>query len=305
MEWLYAITPPRSRLSAPLLLYAPGAPRRLACMTTASPIGYPARYAFRESRRLLSAVRSACSRRWRRPARPKPSHRAQDRPRGARDFATRWSRSAAPRRDADGRYANSRTPPNLDRNIRATSRELIHFRPGSIRIGACYAGRRRGAPQSNTNQTGSYAAVYSRPEALENFVKGMTGGSRRPQGFAKNSLSSLRSPGRLGTSQGCLPGDRGRALTRRHRLRPADDPGRFRALLRAHGLEARASFHARLSTTLSCRRRGGARRILHNWDLPTKTMLLPTPTRRCRRVAPPSAMSGLHRRRAAPTRRHG
>jgi O-methyltransferase domain/Dimerisation domain len=203
--------------------------------------------------------------------------------RGARDFFDALVALHMLERDADGRYANAPdTDLYLDRNKpNYIGGELVHF---STRVYPHWSlltpALRTGAPQSNTNQTGSYTAAYADPEALENFLKGMTGGSLPSAKAlaAKFPWHRYRSLVDIGTAQGCLPVQI--ALAHPHIAAGGFDlpliGPHFERYVAGHDLTARVKFHPGdfFHDPFPTADVVVLGRILHNWDLPTKTMLL-------------------------------
>jgi hypothetical protein len=137
-----------------------------------------------------------------------------------------------------------------------------------------------GEPQSGTRATGHYSALYADQGALEILVKGMTGGtlSVAKAIAAKFPWQDYKTLIDVGTAQGCLPVQIAHAHphitgggfdlppVRRH----------FESYVQAHGLSDRLRFHpgdffqdappAADVIVLG--------RVLHNWDLAAKRMLL-------------------------------
>jgi len=242
-------------------------------------------YAFRESKALLSAVELGVFTALAQGPLDLEALRQAIKidARGARDFFDALVALGMLQRDAEGRYANTPdTDRFLDRNKASyIGGELIHF---STRVYPHWSlltpALRSGAPQSETNQTGSYAAVYADPEALANFVKGMTGGSL-PSAKAlaeKFPWHRYRSVVDIGTAQGCLPVQI--ALAHPHIAAGGFDlpmiAPHFDDYVADHGLTGRVRFHPGdfFHDPFPTADVVVLGRILHNWDLPTKTMLL-------------------------------
>ena len=203
--------------------------------------------------------------------------------RGACDFFDALVALGMLERDSSGRYANSReTNLYLDRNKPTyIGGELEHFNayvfPHWNRLTQAL---RTGQPQSGARATGHYSALYSDSTALETLAKGMTGGTL-PVGQAlarKFPWHEYKSVIDVGTAQGALPVEL--ALAHPHVTGGGFDlpPVRphFESYVRQHGLADRLKFFAGdfLREPLPTADVLIFGRILHNWDLATKTMLL-------------------------------
>jgi hypothetical protein len=242
-------------------------------------------YAFRESKALLSAVElgvfTALA------AGPLELETLRRKinidARGARDFFDALVALGMLERDGEDRYANTaETDYYLDRNKPTyIGGEFVHF---STRVYPHWSlltpALRSGAPQSETQQTGSYAAVYRDPEALENFVRGMTGGSLpSAKALAANfPWHRYRSVIDIGTAQGCLPVEIAAAHPHISAVGfdlPPIQP-HFERYVAERGLARRVKFHAGdfFHDPFPPADVVVLGRILHNWDLPTKGMLL-------------------------------
>lgn len=203
--------------------------------------------------------------------------------RGARDFFDALTALGLLERGEDGRYRNA---PDADlyldrRKPSYVGGELEHL-SGYVypHWNLLTPALRTGKPQSGARATGHYSALYSDPVTLERLAKGMTGGSL----LAANSLAA-KFPWRdyrtiidVGTAQGCLPVQ----IARAH---PHIDGGgfdlppmrqHFEDYVREHGLSERLRFFAGdfLRNPLPAADVLVFGRILHNWDLATKKMLL-------------------------------
>jgi hypothetical protein len=137
-----------------------------------------------------------------------------------------------------------------------------------------------GQPQSGARATGHYSAVYADPTALETLVRGMSGGTL-PVAKAlatRFPWQDYKTVVDIGTAQGCLPVQI--ALAHPHLsgggfdLPPVQPI--FDKYINDHGLADRLRFYAGdfLQDTLPDAHVLVLGRILHNWDLGTKTTLL-------------------------------
>jgi SAM-dependent methyltransferase len=203
--------------------------------------------------------------------------------RGARDFFDALVALDLLRRDADGRYSNRPdTDHYLDRRKPNYLGGLLehlntrHFRNWSLLTQAL----RTGLPQSGALATGSYAALYADTAMQEIFLDGMTGGSLIAAKAIADSFPWHKYETFLdiGTAQGCVPVEiaaRHPHLTGGGFDLPAIEPA-FLRYVRNHDLSGRLTFHGGDFFTDPL---PGADvlimgRILHNWDLPTKKLLL-------------------------------
>ena len=139
---------------------------------------------------------------------------------------------------------------------------------------------RTGAPQSGALGTGSYRALYGDKATQEIFLNGMTAGSRlAAQSLAtKFPWSDYNTLIDVGTAQGCVPVE----IARVHRHLagggfdlPAVEPI-FVDYVHKHGLSDRLQFYSGdfFSDPLPAADVLIMGRILHNWDLPAKELLL-------------------------------
>jgi hypothetical protein len=204
-------------------------------------------------------------------------------PRGARDFFDALVALGLLERDANGRYAN----------VRAAERYLV---PGSptyigglldhIRVheypvwNFLTRALQTGEPQSPAGAVGLYPALYADPAALDTFVGGMSSGSALVAEAltAKFPWQRYRTLIDVGSAEGCVPVQ----IAQRHSHivgggfdLPAVAP-KFESYVRAHGLSHRLQFHPGdfLTDELPASDVLVMGRVLHNWDLPTKRMLL-------------------------------
>lgn len=203
--------------------------------------------------------------------------------RGARDFFDALVSLRLLERDDAGRYGNTpETDLYLDRRKGSyVGGELEfanarQFGPWSLFSEAL----RSGTPQSGARGTANYRAYYSDAAVLDSVAKGMTGGTLRvadaiAERFPWRDYTTLID---IGTAQGCLPVRI--ALAHPHIVGGGFDlpamGGLFDAYVRQHGLAERLRFHPgdffhEPLPTADVLVMG---RVLHNWDLATKKMLL-------------------------------
>jgi hypothetical protein len=203
--------------------------------------------------------------------------------RGARDFFDALVALGLLERDDHDRYANmAETDLYLDRRKPTyIGGELEHFNSYVYpHWNLLTTALRTGRPQSGSRAAGHYAALYTNPSAVETFAKGMTGGSLP----VANSLAAVfpwqeyRTFVDIGTAEGCLPV----LVARPHPhisgggfdlppLKPL-----FDNYVRQHELSARLRFFPGdfLQDQFPAADVLVLGRILHNWDLATKKMLL-------------------------------
>lgn len=204
-------------------------------------------------------------------------------PRGARDFFDALAALGLLRRDAQGRYGNQPdTDQFLDRRKPAYVGALLehlnarHFQNWSLLTRAL----RTGAPQSGALADGSYPALYSDGPERNVFLNGMTAGSL----VAAKTLATIFPWDRyktfvdIGTAQGCVPvviaGAHPHLTGGGFDLPTVEEA--FTTYVGRHGLSDRLNFY-----------RGDfffdplpqadvivMGRILHNWDRPTRSLLL-------------------------------
>lgn len=203
--------------------------------------------------------------------------------RGARDFFDALVALGILQRDDDGRYANTpETDLFLDRNKPTyIGGELEHFNSYVFpHWNSLTAALRTGEPQSGARATGHYPALYVDPAALETLAKGMTGGTLPVAEVlaAKFPWQDYKTVIDVGAAQGCLPVQ----IAHAH---PHISGGgfdlppmkvHFESYVREHGLSERLRFFPGdfLQEALPTADVLVFGRILHNWDLPTKKMLL-------------------------------
>jgi SAM-dependent methyltransferase len=203
--------------------------------------------------------------------------------RGARDFFDSLVALRLLHRDADGRYSNE-----LE-----CDRYLVRDKPSYLGGLLCHLNARHyqnwslltqalasGAPQQGGIGAGSYPAFYDDAVTQEIFLTGMTAGSL----LAAQALAAKFPWGRyrtiidIGSAQGCVPVEIARA---HHHLRGGgfDLPvveAAFTEFVRRHGLSDRLQFYAGdfFTDPLPTADVLVMGRVLHNWDLPKRAMLL-------------------------------
>ena len=203
--------------------------------------------------------------------------------RGARDFFDALVALGMLERDESGRYANTlETDLYLDRQKPTyIGGELDHFNTYVYpHWNLLTPALRTGKPQSGARATGHYPALYADQAALETLVKGMTGGTLPVAKAlaAKFNWQNYKTIIDVGTAQGCLPvqianahphiGGGGFDL-------PPVAP-HFGNYIREHDLSHRLRFYAGdfLQDPLQSADVLVFGRVLHNWDIATKRMLL-------------------------------
>ena len=203
--------------------------------------------------------------------------------RGARDFFDALVALKLLDRDEQGRYTSTaETACYLDRNNTSyigDSLELRNARQFGPWDGLTEA-LRTGSPQSGARGTGNFDAYYADATVRSNVVKGMTGGSLAVAKMiaARFSWRTYQTFFDVGTAQGCLPVEIARAhshVTGGGFDLPAVGP-LFDAYVAEHGLADRLKFIAGdfFADPLPQADVLVLGRVLHNWDLPTKSMLL-------------------------------
>lgn len=203
-------------------------------------------------------------------------------PRGARDFFDALVALRVLERDTQGRYSNRpdcavyldrRSPSYLGGKL-----ELLNARLYPI-WGLLTKALRTGEPQTELG-TGGYMALYADQAALDRFVKGMSGGSLLPALELARIFpwEAYRTVIDIGAAQGRVPVEIARAhphlggggfdLPQVERV--------FTSFVRERGMEQRLRFYPGdfLKEELPCADVLIMGRVLHNWDLPTKLMLL-------------------------------
>jgi len=203
--------------------------------------------------------------------------------RGARDFFDALVALGLLERDKDGRYAN--TPEtDLDLDHRKPSyigAELDHVNTQLYaRWNSLTPALRTGRAQSGAGVAGNYPAFYSDPVTLEAFLKGMTGATLSPAKAlaVKFPWGDYQTVIDIGCAQGCLPVQIAQAHSHitggGFDLPPVKSA--FDSYVRQHGLSHRLQF---CSGDFFQHPLPGADvlvmgRVLHNWDMAQKKMLL-------------------------------
>jgi hypothetical protein len=203
--------------------------------------------------------------------------------RGARDFFDALVALGMLERDERGRYANTpETNFYLDRQKPTyIGGELDHFNTYVYpHWNLLTPALRTGKPQSGARATGHYSALYADHAALETLIKGMTGGTLPVAKAlaAKFPWQDYKTVIDVGTAQGCLPVQIAHAhphITGGGFDLPPVNP-LFDNYARDHGLCDRLRFYAGdfLQDPLPSADVFVLGRVLHNWDLVTKRMLL-------------------------------
>jgi hypothetical protein len=203
--------------------------------------------------------------------------------RGARDFFDALVALQMLERDEGGRYANTReTDLYLDRRKPTYIGAELERYNGYVfpHWNFLTQALRTGKPQSGARATGHYSAAYADQAVLETLVKGMTGGTlpvatalaeKFPWGDYKTLID-------VGTAEGCLPVQIAHAhphITGGGFDLPSVSPI-FNEYVEKHGLTGRLRFHSGdfLHDPLPRADVLVLGRILHNWGLPTKKLLL-------------------------------
>jgi hypothetical protein len=211
------------------------------------------------------------------------TERVQIKNRGAREFLDLLVALGLLRRDQAGRYQNA---PHCERYLSRQSPDYIgdlidHLNTRMYAIwGRLTAALRAGLPQSGALGDGGYDALYADAAALGKFLRAMTASSRLPaQALARlfrwDKYSTFID---IGTAQGCVASEI--AEVHPHLagggfdLPEVEEP--FRQYVNARGLDRRLTFHAGnfFQDELPSAEVLVMGRILHNWGLPAKRMLL-------------------------------
>ena len=241
-------------------------------------------YAYREARALLSAVELGVFT----VLAEQPldldalSHRIGIDRRGARDFFDALVALGLLERDATNRYTcTPDTAHYLDR------RELSYL-GDDLEFNAQLFGRwnlltralKSGKPQNAVAMKGNYPALYADPAALETFAKGMTAATRSPAVALAEKFPWLdyRTVIDIGCAEGCLPVQLARANP--HLSGGGFDLPPMQAVfdryVEAHDLSARLRFYPGdfFHDALPPADVLIFGRVLHNWSLANKKMLL-------------------------------
>ena len=217
-------------------------------------------------------------------SRPRPCGNGSDSiPRGARDLFDALVALGLLERDESGRYANTRAAAlYLDRKQptyiggELEFADARQFGPWAQLTEALRSGR----PQSGARAKVDYVAYYSDAGTIENVIKGMTGGTvlaarALAQKFPWRDYQTIVD---IGTAQGCLPVQV--AAAHPHLVGGGFDlpPLRpyFEAYVNEHGFADRLTFMSGdfFRDPLPPSDVIVMGRVLHNWDLATKKMLL-------------------------------
>jgi len=203
--------------------------------------------------------------------------------RGARDFFDALVALGMLERDESSRYANTlESDLYLDRQKPTyIGGELDHFNTYVYpHWNLLTPALRTGKPQSGARATGHYPALYADQAALETLVKGMTGGTLPVAKAlaAKFNWQNYKTIIDVGTAQGCLPVQIAHAhphITGGGFDLPPVAP-HFGNYVREHDLSHRLRFYAGdfLQDPLPSADVLVFGRVLHNWDIATKRMLL-------------------------------
>jgi hypothetical protein len=203
--------------------------------------------------------------------------------RGARDFFDALVALGLLNRDSIGRYRNT---PEADHYLDAgkpsyIGDDLNHLNArGYPHWHSLTAALRTGRRQFDSGASDYFRAVYADEISLATFSKGMTGGTRlaAPAIVERFPWHTYGSVIDIGTAQGCLPVEIARAyphITGGGFDLPTMQPG-FDRYVSEHGLSERLRFYPGdfLRDPLPTADVLVLGRILHNWDLPTKKILL-------------------------------
>lgn len=228
--------------------------------------------------------------------------------RGARDFFDALVALKLLGRDDLGRYTN--TPDcalYLDRGKPTYIGGVLEYLDARVYSGwgLLTQALRTGTPQSGPSAAGGFATFYSDKSAFDIFLKGMTGGSLLPAKAlaAKFPWHSYKTVIDIGTAQGCVPVEIARAqphLTGGGFDLPLLEPA-FRGYVSEHGLSERLKFYKgdffqdplpRADVLIMGR-------VLHDWDLPAKKLLLT----KAYEALPPGGALIVHETFIDPTRR--
>jgi hypothetical protein len=203
--------------------------------------------------------------------------------RGARDFLDALVALGMLTRDQDGRYANSAdTDLYLDRTkptYVGSVLERINDRDYSV-WDSLTAALRTGKPQYGTDAVSNYGPLYADETSRDQFARGMTVRTRPvakalASKFPWTDYTTLID---IGTAQGCLPVHI--ALTHPHMSGGGFDLppliSTFESYVQKYGLSNRLRFYPGdfFNDPLPAADVLVIGRVLHNWDLATKKMLL-------------------------------
>jgi SAM-dependent methyltransferase len=202
--------------------------------------------------------------------------------RGARDFLDALVALGLLQRDAHGRYANA---PDTDRYLDRGKETYIggllkhlnvrHYQNWNLLTPAL----RSGAPQKGTLAAG-YRTFYADDSAQQVFLNGMTAGSLLAARAlaAKFPWARYKTVVDIGTAQGCVPVEVARAHP--HMTGGGFDlpelASAFASYVRGHGLSGRLQFYPGdfFVDPLPAADVLVMGRILHNWDVAAKNLLI-------------------------------
>ena len=203
--------------------------------------------------------------------------------RGARDFLDSLVALGLLARDAAGRYSNT---PAADQFLVKGSETYIgawfdHFRTHEYpHWQDLTKALQTGKAQFGGSSADLYAVLYGQEEGVEAFARAMSGATVlvARQVAAIFPWRHYKTLIDIGTAEGCLPVQI--ALNHPHIVGGGFDlpslQGPFERYVRGHRLSGRLQFHAGdfLSDRLPSADVLLFGRVLHNWDLPTKRVLL-------------------------------
>ena len=203
--------------------------------------------------------------------------------RGARDFFDSLVALGLLNRDSIGRYRNT---PETDHYLDAgkpsyIGDDLNHLNArGYPHWHSLTAALRTGRAQLESGANGYFQTLYTDESSLATFTKGMTGGTRlaAPAIVAKFPWLAHGTVIDIGAAEGCLPVEIARIhphITGGGFDLPAMRPC-FERYVSEHGLSHRLQFYPGdfLHDPLPTADVLVLGRVLHNWDLATKKMLL-------------------------------
>ena len=203
--------------------------------------------------------------------------------RGARDFFDALVALGLLHRDNDGTYANA---PACARYLDARKADYIGGLIENLSAreyatwGALTEALRTGRPQTGFEANAHFGQLYADPERQVRFLKGMSGASllaarRLAEKFPWQKFNTVAD---IGTAEGCVPVQL--SLAHPHlKAKGFDLPileNSFRVHAARHGLSDRLTFVAGdfFTGPLPTADVLVMGRVLHNWNLPTKRMLL-------------------------------
>jgi hypothetical protein len=203
--------------------------------------------------------------------------------RGASDFFDALVALGLLKREANGRYANQPdAAAYLDRNKPSYIGGLLehmnarHYQNWSVLTQAL----RTGMPQSGALGDGNYPALYDDTATRDIFLNGMSAGSLlAAKALAKKfPWHDFRTVIDVGTAQGCVPVEIARAhphLTGGGFDLPPIEPS-FASYVDKFGLSNRVRFYPGdfFTDPLPDAEVLVMGRILHNWDIPTRKLLI-------------------------------